>query len=186
MSPDRIDHREAILGAGLAALREQGLAGLTQPKIAAKTGLRQSHLTYYYPTRADLLEAVARRAMEQQIAAVSALLKNIRSTKDAASKIAKALCRSETTRVLAALNQAADLEPAVHKLFVELTKGLIAELEAFLVRLGISPARERVDFVHSLFVGLAIINLATGRADAMSRAQAVFALAFKLLSGDTE
>ena len=58
------DHRKDILDAGMAILQEQGLAGLTQPKIAARTGLRQSHLTYYYPTRADLVTAVARVGIE--------------------------------------------------------------------------------------------------------------------------
>src|ERR1700712_358368 len=154
MGQDQADRRETILEAGLSALREQGLSGLTQPKIAARTGLRQSHLTYYYPTRAALLEAVSRRAMEQQIAAVGKLLSTISSTEDAARKIGAAVTTSEATRVLAALNQAADSEPVVRDLFRELLKDFIAELEAFLARLGITPTREHVDLVHTLFVGL--------------------------------
>ena len=57
------DRRHDIVEAGLAVLREHGYTGFTQPRIAARVGLRQSHLTYYYPTRLDLLEAVGRTAI---------------------------------------------------------------------------------------------------------------------------
>ncbi|MHC5540598.1 TetR family transcriptional regulator, partial [Singulisphaera rosea] len=52
------DRRQEIIEAGLATLRERGYSGFTQPRVATRAGLRQSHLTYYYPTRADLLAAV--------------------------------------------------------------------------------------------------------------------------------
>ena len=41
------DRRQSILDAALAVLREYGYAGFTQPRVAARTGMRQSHLTYY-------------------------------------------------------------------------------------------------------------------------------------------
>jgi AcrR family transcriptional regulator len=81
------DHRKKILEAGLNILREQGLAGLTQPRLAAITGLRQSHLTYYYPTRADLLAAAARVAIEGQLAGVRSLTHGISSRQEAAAKM---------------------------------------------------------------------------------------------------
>ena len=63
------DRRQDIIEAGLATLREHGYAGFTQPRVAARAGLRQSHLTYYYPTRIDLLTAVGRAAIDRQLAA---------------------------------------------------------------------------------------------------------------------
>lgn len=54
------DRRRAIFAAGLAILREEGLAGFTQPRVAARAGLRQGNLTYYFPTRTDLLVAISR------------------------------------------------------------------------------------------------------------------------------
>ena len=122
------DRRKEILEAGLALLREQGLAGLTQPRVAAKVGLRQSHLTYYYPTRTDLLAAVGRVAMESQIGAVRALFSGISSSEQAADRIASLLVRHENSRVLSALAQAADQEPAVRAVFNELLGGLVAEI----------------------------------------------------------
>ena len=57
--------RERILDAALATLREHGLRKLTQVRVAKRARVRQSHLTYYFPTREDLLEAVATRAVDQ-------------------------------------------------------------------------------------------------------------------------
>ena len=49
-----------------------GSSGFKQPRVAAEAGLRQSHLTYYFPTRADLLAGVARAAVERQLEEVDA------------------------------------------------------------------------------------------------------------------
>src|SRR5579871_4337283 len=178
------DHRKAILEAGLALLRENGLAALTQPRIAAKTGLRQSHLTYYYPTRADLLTAVTRAAIDAQLAAVRSMVKSASSAPKTASKIAAVTVLPENTRVLAALNQAADQEPQVRALFNELLGGFISELQTLLENLNLPAAEPQVDLIHALFVGLSIIQLATARRKGKARAEAVLNLAFNLLSGD--
>jgi AcrR family transcriptional regulator len=176
------DRREKILEAGLALLRDHGLAGLTQPRVAAVTGLRQSHLTYYYPTRADLLAAVARAGMEAQLAGVRALFKGISSAEQGADRIAAATVRHETTRVLAALNQAADQEPAVRDVFNELLSGFIAEFGVLFEKLELTPSEAGIDFLHALFVGLSVIDLATARRNGKARAKAVLGLAFHMLA----
>jgi AcrR family transcriptional regulator len=178
------DRRKETLEAGLTILREQGLSGLTQPRIAAKTGLRQSHLTYYYPTRIDLVTAVARAAIEAQLAGARSLREGIASAEQAAAKMATVAARRENTRVLAALNQAADQEPTVRVLFNELLDGFVAELNALLAKLKLSPTPARIDLLHALFVGLSIIDLATGRKNGKARAKAALNLAFELLSGE--
>lgn len=55
--PDNIT-RQRILDAALDIIETQGMKALTQPKIAKATGLRQSHLTYYFPRKADLFIAL--------------------------------------------------------------------------------------------------------------------------------
>ncbi|MGF6174449.1 TetR/AcrR family transcriptional regulator [Ensifer sp. 4252] len=61
--------RQRILDAALGIIETQGMKALTQPKIAKATGLRQSHLTYYFPRKADLfialLEASHNRAAQR-------------------------------------------------------------------------------------------------------------------------
>src|ERR1051325_11984690 len=60
-----MDVRERILQAALALLAESGAHELTQPRVAKAAGVLQSHLTYYFPTRADLLQEVARYSIEK-------------------------------------------------------------------------------------------------------------------------
>lgn len=50
--------RIRILDAAQSIIDTQGLSQLTQPKVAKAAGIRQSHLTYYFPRRVDLLSAL--------------------------------------------------------------------------------------------------------------------------------
>jgi AcrR family transcriptional regulator len=51
------DARSRILDAAVEVFRDDGVRALTQTRVAAKAGLRQSHLTYYFPKKSDLLAA---------------------------------------------------------------------------------------------------------------------------------
>ena len=86
--------------------------------------MRQSNLTYYLPTRVDLLAGVARAAIERQLKEVNAIL-GASSPRAAAKVIASVAARHENTRVIMALAQAADQEPALRELFRELADGII-------------------------------------------------------------
>jgi len=160
------------------------LAGLTQPRVAATVGLRQSHLTYYYPTRTDLLTAVARAGMEAQLNAIRSVFKGISSAEQGADRIAAVTTRHETSRVLAALNQAADQEPTVRAVFNELLGGFVDEIGGLLEKLDLPSNEASIDLLHALFVGLSIIDLATARRNGKARAKAVLNLAFQLLDGE--
>ena len=176
------DRRGAILEAGLAVLREEGLAGFTQPNVAAKAGLRQGNLTYYFATRADLLAAVARTAIDLQLGAAKMLLRSAKSLNDATAAIGAVVVHHENTRVFVALNQAADQEPALQSLFNELLEGFVEAITDFLKRMNLRPTQSHVDLLHAVFVGLSVIDLATGRKNGNARALAVLKSLFKLLS----
>jgi AcrR family transcriptional regulator len=179
------DRRKQILEAGLGLLREEGLAGFTQPRIAARTGLRQSHLTYYFPTRTDLLAAVARHAIDMQLAAAKVFAAQATSVPKAAAAIASLAARHDNTRVFAALSQAADQEPEVRALFNRLVDGALGELDSVFNALGLPASEANLDMLHALFVGLAIIDLASGRKHGEARAEAALRTAFDLLSRQT-
>jgi AcrR family transcriptional regulator len=176
------DRRSAILAAGLSVLREEGLAGFTQPNVAAKAGLRQGNLTYYFATRADLLAAVARAAIDLQLAAAKMLLRSAKSLNEATAAIGAVVVRHENTRVFVALNQAADQERALQALFNELLEGFVEEITDFLKRMNLRPTQSHADLIHAVFVGLSVIDLATGRRNGGARAIAVLKSLFKFLS----
>lgn len=177
------DRRSAIIEAGLSVLREHGYAGFTQPRIAARAGLRQSHLTYYHPTRLDLLEAVGRAAIERQLAAVGAMLGSLPSLDAAADAIAALVNRDENTRVLMALAQASDEEPRLRALFRDLADGIVTHVTGLLSRFGVPVASdEPARLLHAVSVGLAVIGLATGRPDGIQRAAGVLRTTLAMLA----
>jgi AcrR family transcriptional regulator len=177
------DRREEIINAGLDTLREFGSSGFTQQRVATRAALRQSHLTYYYPTRVDLLAAVARAAIDGQLAAVDAVLATS-SLEAVATAISKVVVRHENTRVLMALAEAADHEPQLRELFRELADGIVERAGRFLKSLNAAAAEVDARMLHTLAVGLAVVDLATGRADGQRRAAAVLKAALrKIIKG---
>jgi hypothetical protein len=106
------------------------------------------------------------------------------NSKEAAAKaITAATLNHRNTRVLVALNQAADREPEVRALFNELTDGFVTELGNLLETLGLEAGEERIDMVHALFVGLSVIELATSRARGRERSEAAVLSALSILAG---
>lgn len=175
------DRHQVIIEAGLALLRDQGYAGFTQPRVAAKAGLRQSHLTYYFPTRADLLKAVARAAVERQLAAADRLLDNS-SREAAAASIARLTSQPENTRVLLALVAAAEQEPAVRDLFRELAAGMTRHGQDMLDALQAKPVAEAAYLLYALSVGLAVVTMATGQPGGEARCSSALSTVLDLLS----
>ncbi|MGF6492889.1 AcrR family transcriptional regulator [Luteibacter sp. 621] len=154
------DKRQQIIEAALTELREAGFAAFSQTKVAKRAGLRQSHLTYYYPTRADLVVAVAETAMTQQLAAVEALLAGTPPAK-APAQLATLLGRKENTRILMALVQGADEEPRLQPLFTEFARQMRERAAGLLggAKPGKAPGTDAY-LLHALCVGLAVLGLA--------------------------
>ena len=69
--PESASTRVRILTAGVEVLHMEGFAALTQQAVAAKAGVRQSHITYYFPTRLDLLQATAQFGAEAMMSQIS-------------------------------------------------------------------------------------------------------------------
>jgi AcrR family transcriptional regulator len=175
------DRRQDIIEAGLAILREQGYIGFTQPRVAAHAGLRQSHLTYYFPTRLELLTAVARAAIDRQLAALDKVLTG--AAKEVGNGMTKMTVQHANTRVMMALAQAADQELSLQKLFRELADGIVSRLGGYLKSLDAESTEEHARLLHALAVGLAVVDLATARPDGAKRNTAVLETALRLLTG---
>jgi AcrR family transcriptional regulator len=174
------DKRAAIVEAGLDVIREQGFSAFTQIRVASRVGMRQSHLTYYFPTRNDLLAAVARAAISRQLAMLDDLL-DAGATGDVAALVGRMAWKHENTRVMMALAQAADEEPRVRKLFQELADGIFGRMGKLLSNLGAEPTDESRRLLHALSVGLAVVDLAVARPGGEGRASDVFGTALTLL-----
>jgi AcrR family transcriptional regulator len=177
------DIRERLLVAAVALVREQGLPKLTQPRVAKAAGVSQSHLTYYFPTRADLVRAVLERAAERQRAGVRATVAAADQGVEAlVRELAKTLSLPENTRVLVSFVVAADADPAARALFDGLAVGMRATIAEMLGKVGIAPRPETVAMVHALGTGLAILELALGGSAAQPNTATTLSKLFELLA----
>jgi AcrR family transcriptional regulator len=169
--------------AAVALVREQGLPKLTQPRLAKAAGISQSHLTYYFPTRADLLHAVLERAAERQRAGVQATVAAAdKGVTALVRQLAEQLSRPENTRVLVSFVLAADGDPTARALFEGLAVGMRATIAEMLEKVGIAPRPETVTMVHALGTGLAILELALGGSAAQPNTAATLRRLFRLLA----
>ena len=182
--PVMLDKRQLILASALKVLGKDGYGGLTQPKVARMAGLRQSHLTYYFPSRLDLVKAVAQLAMTRQLAALDELLADA-SGAEAAIRVATLLGRKENARVLLSLVQAADQEAEIQSLFREFAVQMRARAAALLSKQsGQTIPPQNAFLLHALSVGLAVLGLALGEAEGdEARKAETLGVAIQWLSG---
>ena len=110
--------KEDILEAGESLLREKGVAALTQPQVAKAAGIKQSHLTYYFPTRAELLLGIAEQSIRVAMRNLAARLeeKSLQTTlAELADTVAKVMISGLPPRVMLGLIVAADTDPDIRK-----------------------------------------------------------------------
>ncbi len=164
------DRREALLDAAITAVREGGYPSLTQTRVAAVAGMTQGHLTYYFPTRSDLVRAVAERIVRNQFAMFDAQALP-ESVAEAVENVTALVTATGTTRTLVTLVLAADAEPAAGEAFNALASGMRQRATRLLAALtGDADSQEAVGshaldgrLLHAASVGAAVLALAEGR-----------------------
>jgi AcrR family transcriptional regulator len=163
--------RDRILEAALGLLAESGAHELTQPKVSKAAGVRQSHLTYYFPTRADLLQAVA----QYSIGTLAGQLAHDRpaTPQAVAQGIAQGSADKRRVRVMLGLVAAADRDPKIRKRMRTFVGKLREQMAPALEAGGLETDPESVAFFHSVAVGCAVLQLARDSASARAEAKAV-------------
>ena len=149
--------RERILDAALDILRESGLQRLTQVHVAEQAGVRQSHLTYYFPTREDLFEAVTARAVEGIAGGVRRAVGEQEGSGHGPllARLATAVGSLEPMRMFVGLIVEADGDPALRAALVGGTHRLEAALAD---ALGGDDATERARLVLAAVWGLGLYH----------------------------
>jgi len=138
-------------------LREEGIQGLSQVQVSRKAEVRQSHLTYYFPKRDDLIEAVAMRFIEGAFGSIGD------ATAAAAPDELAAVLRQSAAivaeeghmRMFTGVIVEADGNPALRAILVRVTKQLEATLAA---RIGGEDATERARLIVASIWGLGLYD----------------------------
>ena len=166
-----MDVRDRILEAALGLLAASGVHELTQPKVSKAAGLRQSHLTYYFPTRADLLQAVARHSVERLAGQLAHA--RVHGPSQVAGGIAAGSADKRIVRVMLGLVAAADRDPAIKRQLRRFIGELRQIMAPALAAGGLQADAESIAFFHSVVIGCAVLQLARDNAEARAEARAV-------------
>jgi len=175
-----MDARTKILDAALGLLAKGGAQELTQPRIAKAAGVRQSHLTYYFPTIQDLLEGVAKYTLD----AMTAELAKRDPTQRPASLLDAAVATSadkRRMRMVLGLVTTADREPKLKPRMREFLKEIRQGVAQMLKAAGLEGTPDQVAFLHSVTVGQGILQLARDNEESRQEAKRVLHMAIEFL-----
>ena len=166
-----LDVRTSILQAGSALLRERGIAALTQPKVAKMAGVKQSHLTYYFPKRSDLLLGVAAHTIDAVLSDLAARLETTPPRAAFAETLGAAMIDGIPPKIVIGLIVAADEEPALRIPLRELIGTVRARFREMLERAGVPDSTNAALLFHAAIVGLAVMHHAQRTAASAQDAQ---------------
>ena len=153
------DVRDRILDAALVVLQNEGLQKFTQTRVAAEAKVRQSHLTYYFPTRADLLEGAATRVLD---AVTATIAKAAQAGPEWGAApifgvLAHNMVGSTHMRMFLAMIIESDRDPAVRDLLV---RGSARVREGIAAALGGPDAEQRARVIQVAIWGLGLYAFA--------------------------
>ena len=173
-----MDVRGRIVQAALELLAEGG--ELTQPRVSRAAGVRQSHLTYYFPTVTDLLQAVARHSFERLAGELGAAGR--RRPPSVAAGMARASADMRRVRMMLGLVTAADRDASLKPRMRAFIKELRGRIAPMLEAAGLEVGDEDMAFLHTVVVGAAVLQLARDNPEARREARAVLERAVKCVS----
>ena len=174
--------KEAILVAGQELLRERGVAALTQPKVARAAGIKQSHLTYYFPTRAKLLLGIAEYTANSAMAHVAERLAARPERATLANMVSEIMIDGLPPRVVIGLVVAADAEPGIRDSLRELVSNVRARLQSLLAAAGLAASADAALLFHAAVVGLAVMHQARMSPESAAEVDKGVASMLKLLA----
>lgn len=150
--------RERILAAAMTVLQEDGIQGLSQVQVARRAKVRQSHLTYYFAKRHDLIEAVSIRFLEGVAYGLDVAGTAGGATGDATpllQRLAAVIVEPRHVRMFTGVIVEADGDPKVRAILVRITLRIQAMLAA---QLGGDDASERAGIILANLWGLGLYD----------------------------
>jgi AcrR family transcriptional regulator len=156
---DAPDVRTRILDAGFALLSEGGIRHLTQTQVAERAGVRQSHLTYYFPTRDKLLEAITLGFVDRLAAGAARAVGGRPGSRPGLplARLLDAVAAEGHMRALIGMIVEADGDPGVRSIVVRGTERMVASLAA---ALGGDDAEEQARVMLATMWGLGLYRFA--------------------------
>lgn len=174
--------RERIVASALAMVNERGIAALTQTRVAKRAGVRQSHLTYYFPTRHDLLKQTV-------VSGAQALLALLKSPAEAGGKslvhfrkaLEAELTDRRVARMMAGLLVASEEERSLKPWLEQFELDMLSGLRLALANRGVRPTRADLEIYLATIVGAVYLDLSASSDSSHKRTRAILRRAFDQL-----
>lgn len=174
--------KDSILAAGVELLNEKGIAALTQPQVARAAGIKQSHLTYYFPTRADLLLAIAEHVIASLMSDLSERFVANPEPEALADVIVARMIEGIPPRVIIGLIVAADAEPDIRQPLRNLIHFVRSQIQMLLSKVGLDDSPQSALMFHATIVGLAIMHQARMNTESEQEIREGLAAMMKILA----
>lgn len=175
--------RERILFAAVEILNAEGFGGLTQTRVAERAGIRQSHLTYYFPARNDLLRETAVFGCEAMLGAMELGIEsgelNIENFREV---MAVDVHDRRFARLMCALIVASDEDADIKPWLANFEAANMKQIKSSFHKLGLPVTLDEVAFFHATFVGSVMLDLGESTEDSLARAQRKVDMAFDLIA----
>ncbi|MBV8469319.1 MAG: TetR/AcrR family transcriptional regulator [Burkholderiaceae bacterium] len=174
--------RDKLLEAALDLLLSEGIQAFTQAGVAKRAGVRQSHLTYYFPTRSQLLMAVVEAgtaAVLQELGGYDvALPPDLALFRD---RMAQHVSDTRMPRLMLALVVASEEDQALKNWKAELDAQFQSRMHEALLHYGWRTSSDELNFFHISLIGIAVQNLARSTPESATDAKKYFGMAFERL-----
>jgi AcrR family transcriptional regulator len=154
LSPDA-SVRDKILTAASELLLSDGFSALTQQAVAARAGVRQSHVTYYFRTRNDLLRATAQFGIEAMLAPVTEAAAQGAITRAEFRQLLMPEMRDrQWFRLMMSLLIASDEDPSIRPWLQSFHQHVEERLAAAFAAVGVAITADQLHSLHATFFGL--------------------------------
>jgi len=154
LSPDA-SVRDKILTASSDLLLSDGFSALTQQAVAARAGVRQSHVTYYFRTRNDLLRATAQFGIEAMLAPVTEAAAQGAITRAEFRQLLMPEMRDrQWFRLMMSLLIASDEDPSIRPWLQSFHQHVEERLAAAFAAVGVAITADQLHSLHATFFGL--------------------------------
>jgi AcrR family transcriptional regulator len=180
--PANASARARILTAGVEVLHTEGFAALTQQAVAEKAGVRQSHITYYFPTRLDLLQATAQFGVDCMLNPISsAAMKGDLSFADFRELLLPDLTDRSWWRLMIALVNACSESERIRAWIVEFDEQLLARMRGGFAAFGIELDKADSQFLHAAYIGALTLDMQEQTDASQTRAREIVGMAIDFL-----
>jgi AcrR family transcriptional regulator len=174
--------RIRILTAGVEVLHSEGFSALTQQAVAEKAGVRQSHITYYFPTRLDLLRATAQFGAECMMNPIStAAISGEVSFEQFRELLLPDLSDRNWWRLMTALVNACSESEGIRNWIAQFDAQIRDRLRDGFKAFGVVLSDLDVEFLHASYIGAITLDMQVQTEASQARAREIVGMGFDLI-----